>query len=41
MIGDQISYHPTWQEGAFASAEYALLDFDKHVRAESAVSRKG
>jgi len=40
MIGDQISYHPTWQEGAFASAEYALLDFDKHVRAESVVSRK-
>ena len=41
MIGDQISYHPTWQEGAFASAEYALLDFDKHIRAESAVTRKG
>ncbi len=34
MIGDQISYHPTWQEGAFASAEWALLDFDKRIRAE-------
>ena len=41
MIGDQISYHATWQEGAFASAEFALLDFDKRVRAETAVSRKG
>lgn len=35
MIGDQISYHPTWQEGAFASAEYALRDLDARVRAES------
>lgn len=41
MIGDQISYHPTWQEGAFASSEHALLDFDKRVRAASTVSRKG
>jgi monoamine oxidase len=40
MIGDQISYHPTWQEGAFASAEYAILDFDQRVRAAAAVSRK-
>ena len=32
LIGDQMSYHPTWQEGAFASAEYALLDFDKRMR---------
>ena len=35
LIGDQVSYHPTWQEGAFASAEYALLDLDKRVRAET------
>jgi monoamine oxidase len=41
MIGDQISYHSSWQEGALASAEYALLDLDKRVRAESGKSRKG
>lgn len=41
MIGDQISYHPTWQEGAFASAEHALLDFDKRVRSDTTMSRKG
>lgn len=40
MIGDQISYHSSWQEGAFASAEAALLDFDKRVRATSMPSRK-
>ena len=33
MVGDQISYHSTWQEGAFSSAEFALLDLDKRVRA--------
>lgn len=27
MIGDQISYHPGWQEGAFASIEPALEQF--------------
>ena len=36
MIGDQVSYHSSWQEGAFASATNALLDLDKRVRAESA-----
>jgi monoamine oxidase len=36
MIGDQISYHSSWQEGAFASAEFALQDLDKRVRAEVA-----
>jgi len=41
MIGDQISYHSSWQEGALASAEYALLDLDQRVRAESGESRKG
>jgi monoamine oxidase len=35
MIGDQISFHSSWQEGAFASAENALLDLDKRVRATS------
>ena len=24
MIGDQISYHPTWQEGALSSAHFTL-----------------
>ena len=33
MVGDQISFHSSWQEGAFASAEYALLDLDQRVRA--------
>ena len=41
MIGDQISYHSSWQEGAFASAETALLDLDQRVRAAASVSRKG
>ena len=41
MVGDQISYHASWQEGAMASAEYALLDFDQRVRAASSISRKG
>ncbi len=41
MIGDQISYHSSWMEGALARAEYALLDLDKRVRAESGESRKG
>ncbi len=41
MIGDQISYHSSWQEGAFASAEVALLDLDQRVRAASSTSRKG
>lgn len=29
MIGDQISYHSGWQEGALASVETALLAFSK------------
>lgn len=41
MIGDQISYHSSWQEGALASAEYALLDLDTRVRAESTQSGVG
>ena len=39
MIGDQISYHSSWQEGALGSAEFALLELDKRVRAESGESR--
>ncbi|GLS26301.1 flavin monoamine oxidase family protein [Marinibactrum halimedae] len=29
LIGDQVSYHSGWQEGAMASAEHALLSFDR------------
>ncbi len=35
MIGDQISYHSSWQEGAFASALHAVQDLDSRVRAEA------
>ena len=41
MLGDQLSYHSSWQEGAFAAAENALLEFDKRARAQAAVSRAG
>jgi monoamine oxidase len=41
MVGDQISYHSSWMEGALASAEYALLDLDKRVRAASSIETKG
>ena len=41
MMGDQISYHSSWQEGAFASAENALLELDQRVRAESTTSGMG
>ena len=41
MIGDQISYHSSWQEGALGSAEFALLELDRRVRAEAGESRKG
>lgn len=39
MMGDQISHHSSWQEGAFASAENALLEFNKRTRAEASISR--
>ena len=32
MIGDQISYHPGWQEGAIQSAYHALRDIDWRER---------
>jgi monoamine oxidase len=41
MVGDQISYHSSWQEGALASAEFALQDLDQRVRAENSISRLG
>jgi monoamine oxidase len=34
MIGDQVSYHPGWQQGALHSALHAVADIDKRVRAE-------
>jgi monoamine oxidase len=40
MIGDQISYHSSWQEGALGSAEFALLELDRRVRAEAGEERK-
>ena len=40
MVGDQISHHSSWQEGALASVEHALLDFDERVRAQSGETRK-
>lgn len=33
LVGDQISYHPGWQEGAVHSAFHALADLDQRVRA--------
>jgi monoamine oxidase len=34
MIGDQVSYHSGWQQGAMHSALHAVADIDKRVRAE-------
>ncbi len=34
LMGDQISYHPGWQEGALGSAHFALADLGKRVQAE-------
>jgi monoamine oxidase len=33
LIGDQISYHPAWQEGAVSSAHYAINEIDRRERA--------
>ncbi len=32
MVGDQISYHPGWQEGAIHSAHHAMADIDRRER---------
>ncbi|MCC5885350.1 MAG: flavin monoamine oxidase family protein [Gammaproteobacteria bacterium] len=37
MVGDQISYHPGWQEGAVRSAHFALADIDRRVQADLAL----
>ena len=34
MIGDQVSYHSGWQQGAMHSALHAVSDIDKRVRAD-------
>jgi monoamine oxidase len=33
LIGDQVSYHPGWQEGAIASAHHAMAEIDARERA--------
>ncbi len=38
LMGDQISYHPGWQEGAISSAHQAMADLDRRVRAEIGAS---
>jgi monoamine oxidase len=37
LIGDQVSYHPGWQEGAIASAHYAIGQIDARERAGNGV----
>ena len=34
MVGDQISHHSGWQEGAIRSAHHALADINRRVQAE-------
>lgn len=36
LMGDQISDHPGWQEGALSSAHFALADLNQRVSAENA-----
>jgi monoamine oxidase len=38
LIGDQVSYHPGWQEGAMASAHHAIAEIDQRVRATQVVA---
>ncbi len=38
LIGDQVSYHPGWQEGAIASAHHAIADIDARERLGHAVT---
>jgi monoamine oxidase len=35
MMGDQISYHSGWQEGAFASAHVAMADMNRRLLADT------
>jgi len=34
LIGDQVSYHAGWEEGAMSSAHFALADLNQRVQAE-------
>ena len=34
LMGDQVSYHPGWQEGALHSAHFAMAHLDGRVRTE-------
>lgn len=38
LIGDQVSYHPGWQEGAIASAHFAIADMEQRIRARQLVA---
>jgi monoamine oxidase len=38
LMGDQVSYHPGWQEGAIASAHHAIADIDARERASGSVA---
>lgn len=38
LIGDQVSYHPGWQEGAIFSAHHAIAEIDKRERAAQGVA---
>lgn len=35
LMGDQISYHPGWQEGALSSAHFALAHINERAKAEA------
>jgi monoamine oxidase len=37
LIGDQISFHTSWQEGAVSSAQHALAHLDQRVRLQRGV----
>ena len=41
LIGDQVSYHPGWQEGAIRSALYAIAGVDAQVRGGAATLAGG
>lgn len=38
LMGDQVSYHPGWQEGAIASAHRAIAEIDERVRESRGVA---
>jgi monoamine oxidase len=38
LVGDQVSYHPGWQEGAIASAHFAVANIDARLRAQGGVA---